>query len=349
MNLNSTPSFHLIFFVLLSSFVYSQEMTREMKYERYLEWELMSKNKVKSIKIYNKNENDKSFKFRTLKEYDSTGKGLGYYYFDKDSNITAYNSYKYYNDTLIEEKNYFKFFRPEINRTVKYTYNDRKQLKEQECVADIDPYKTTFFYDSNNVLIKDVYCHYQKCGRITYYIYDENKALLKEEIRDTSNNIIGEYAYRDNERILTYKDFSNEEDSIVFVSNVMGDEIEYLNYSNGIIDRRTITSRNRNGFWESYIEYDDGVIVKYQQRVFNRFDQVNSEERYKDSKLEYKKSIEYDENGLKIKETIISKNKKNNCTKTYEYFPIGLVKTIKSYYPYEDSIEITNFIYEYYD
>ena len=128
MNLNSTPSFHLIFFVLLSSFVYSQEMTREMKYERYLEWELMSKNKVKSIKIYNKNENDKSFKFRTLKEYDSTGKGLGYYYFDKDSNITAYNSYKYYNDTLIEEKNYFKFFRPEINRTVKYTYNDRKQL-----------------------------------------------------------------------------------------------------------------------------------------------------------------------------------------------------------------------------
>jgi len=323
-------------------------MTREIKYKRYLEWGLMSKNRVKSIKIYNKNENDKSFKLTTVKEYDTTGKGLGYYYFDKDSNIIAYNSFKYNNDTLIEEKNYFQFFRPEIDRTIKYIYNDRKQLIERECETDIDPYKITYFYDSNNVLIKDIYCHYQRCGRITYYFYDENKTLLKEEIRDTSNNLIEEYVYRDNGSIRTRKEFSNEDDSLVFVSNVLGDEIEYLNYSNGIIDRRTITSRNRNGFWESYIKYDDGIIVKYQHRVFNRFDQVISEEKYEDGKLQYKENIEYDENGLKAKETIISKNKKNSCIKTYEYFQNDLVKTIKSYYPHKDSIEITKFIYEYY-
>jgi len=349
MNLKSTPPFHLIFFVLLSSFAFSQEMTRETNYERYLEWELMSKNRVKSIKIYNKNENDKSFKLRTVKEYDSTGKGLRYFYFDKDSNIIAYNTYRYNNDTLIEENNYFKFFRPEIDRTIKYKYNDRNQLLERECLTDIDPTKITYFYDSNDVLFKNIYCHYQRCNRITYYIYDDNKNLLRQEIRDTNNSLIEEYAFRDNGKNMIRKNFSNEDDSLVFVNNDKGDEIEYLNYSNGIIDRRAITSRNRNGFWESYIKYDEGIIVKYQHRIFNRFDQVISEERYEDGKLQYKENIEYDDKGLKIKETIISKNKKKNCTKTYECFPNGLLKTIKSYYPYKDSIEITKFIYEYYE
>ncbi len=133
--MNKISHKYLFFFILLTSIIYSQEVTRELNHERYLEWEMMCKNKVKSIRIYNEVEEDNSFKLTAIKEYDRTGRGLGYYYFDKDSNIIAFNTYKYNNDTLIEEKDYFKNSRPEINRTTKYIYNKRNQLIERENIG----------------------------------------------------------------------------------------------------------------------------------------------------------------------------------------------------------------------
>ncbi len=347
--MNKISHKYVIFFLLLTSIIYSQEVSRELNHERYLEWELMSKNKVKSVKIYNEVEEDNSFKLTVLKEYDRTGKGLGYYYFDKDSNIIAFNTYKYNNDTLVEEKDYFKNIRPEIDRTTKYIYNKGNQLIERENIGKINPSKITYIYDSNNVLFKNIYSLLPRCGRITFYIYDENKILLKEEIRDTSNNLIEEYVYRDNGRIRTRKNFSNEDDSLVFISNEMGDEIEYLSYSNGTIEMREITSRNKNGYWINNIEYDDGKIVEYQHREFDKFENVILEEKYDDGILQYREITSYDNNGLLKKRENKSIKSKNNRISYYKYNSNGLLRSIKTYYPFDDSTKYTKFIYEYYE
>lgn len=334
---------------MISSFVYSQEITRELNHERYLEWELMSKNRVKTIKIYNKSEGENSFILSAIKEYDATGKGLSYCNLDKDSNIISFNTFKYNKDTLIEEKNYFKFTRPEIDRTIIYKYNDRNQLIERECISDIDPTKITYFYDSNNVLFKEIYCHYKRCGRITYYIYDENKNLSKEEIRDTSNNLIEEYVYRDNGKIRTRKNFSDEADSLVFISNDMGDDIEYRNYSNGFIESREVTTRNKNGYWVNHIEYENGKIVKYQHREFDILGNVILEERYDEGILQYREITNYDNNALIKKRENKSIKSKNNRISYYKYYSNGLLKSIKTFYPFNDSIKNSKFIYEYYE
>jgi hypothetical protein len=344
-----TTQISLIIITFLSSIIISsQEVTRELNHEKYLEWELMRSKNVKTVRIYNRGEDNNKYKLSSIKEYEKSGKGLSYYYFDKDSIVTAYNTYKYSNDTLIEENAYYKYFRPEINRTVKYIYNESNQLIEQEYIEDIDPTKTTYFYDSNNVLIKSIYCLYSRCHRISFYIYDEDNILLKEEIRDTNNALIEEYLYRDNGKIRTRRHF-NDDDSLVVISNNFGDEIEFLDYSNGIAERRTITSRNENGYWESVIKYRDDKIETFQYRKFNDFKKIVLEERYDNGKLQYREITDYDANGLKIRETIKSLKEKNNKISIYTYYPNGLMKSINRLRLNDKSEYKTKFIYDYYE